>query len=182
MSIGVYRLLIFDKHYSCRLDRSWSTPSPSRSESNQLTPEETLQLIMGMTYSLKNMLQKLSPSSTSDTDGISSPKSSASSLTTDSAPFPNLRDCSYTYLCSHYRLLYHEPPTGWKFVMLVEPCPASDDLAQLLPSFHANVFLRAVIQNPLYRGSEKDFGRTGFLGKIDEFIAGSGKFRVLQQA
>jgi hypothetical protein len=65
--------------------------------------------------------------------------------------------------------------------MLVEPCPASDDLAQLLPSFHANVFLKAVIQNPLYRGSEKNFGRTGFLAKIDEFIANSGKFKVLQQ-
>ena len=179
MSVGVYRLLIFDRHYSCRLDRSWLTP-PSNTDSNQLTPEDTLQLIMGMTYSLKNMLQKLSPAQPTDADNPSSPNASSSSLTY-SAPFPNLQDYSYTYLCSHYRLLYHESPTGWKFVMLVEPCPASEDLPQILPSFYANVFLRAVIQNPLYRGHEKDFGRTGLLAKIDEFITSSSKFKLVQQ-
>lgn len=48
----LHRLLIFDRHYTCRLDRQSGGQ-----------PAESLPLLLGLTHSLRNTLRKMAPSS-----------------------------------------------------------------------------------------------------------------------
>lgn len=206
MSLGVHRLLIWDRHYACRLDRQWTPPSDPNptpdghplskwtcTKPDLLSSSDSMQLIMGMTYSLKNMLGKLSPEHHVMDGGrasiSASRKSSLAASPVDEAlPSDDLlsslmtsKETSFTYLCSKYRLLYYETGTGWKFVMLVDPTNTgpSSDLDQLLRQFYATTFLSAVIQNPSYRMAEADLARPALLSKIDEFIGSSKLLKLI---
>lgn len=194
MTVGtVHRFLVFDKSFGCRLDRQWgpkskdsSSSSVSPSTTSQLSDTETMQLIMGSTYSLKNMLKKLSPSS-SDlyADGtsskVASPPASRRSSASESAPVspiepPSLdfkvpRETCFSFVTSKYRLTYYESPTGWKLVLLTDPgTPTSGELENLMRGLYKDIFVKHVIQNPAYRMSEPTFDRPGLLLLLDEFI------------
>jgi len=212
MAIGqVYRLLILDQKFACRLDKNWpinlivpvatagktqlSTSASSVQQQSQieagqqLSDEETMQLIMGMTYSLKNMLIRLSPAKgAADVASIvSSPNASRRPSSTPSTPTtpasltfssPQLNwtqpsEYCFSYLASKYRLTYYESVTGWKFILLSEPLfPAQGELEALMRRMYAEVFVKHVVQNPIYRmqNPEAGFQRPGLLAKLDEFI------------
>lgn len=54
--MGVLRVLIFDRHYRCRLDRQYHAGRPTH-----LRRTESTQLLLGLTYSLRTMLGRLAP-------------------------------------------------------------------------------------------------------------------------
>lgn len=196
MAIGtVHRFLIFDRGFACRLDRHWATKnsttqsqtsSPSSGSasatSSQLSDTETMQLIMGSTYSLKNMLKKLSPSSYDGSSSkVASPPASRRSSATESAPvsptdlrspdFKMPRETCFSFVTSNYRLNYYESPTGWKLVLLTDPgTPGAGELENLMRGLYKDIFVKHVIQNPAYRMSEPSFERPGLLLLLDEFV------------
>lgn len=200
MAIGaVHRFLIFDRGFACRLDRQWgaktssthsqSTQSSSPSSgsrsasSSQLSDTETMQLIMGSTYSLKNMLKKLSPSTYDGSSSkMASPSASRRTSATESAPasptdlqspdFKVPRETCFSFVTSKYRLVYYESPTGWKLVLLTDPgSPGAGELENLMRGLYRDIFVKHVIQNPAYRMSEPSFERPGLLLLLDEFVS-----------
>ena len=87
--MGVLRLLIFDRHHECRYDRIYTNDYEKR----RVTEDESMQLIMGSTYSLRSILPK---------------------LTTSPRP-PTL---TFSYSTDKYKLQYYESASQWKFILL----------------------------------------------------------------
>ena len=146
------RLLIFDRKFTCIYDKSWN----AKTDSNEPLRQETMQLIMGMCYSLRTMLSKLSPQSGNDT--------------------------SYSYRTDRYRLFYYEVPSGWKFVLLVAGTPIIKSstiggqtvtLETALSHLWSTIFIEWVIRNPLFISNECQTIKLvegGAAGKIGEFM------------
>jgi len=145
------RLLIFDRKFACIYDKSWN----AKADSNDALRQETMQLIMGMCYSLRTMLSKLSLRPGSDT--------------------------GYSYRTDRYRLFYHEVPSGWKFVLLVAGTPAIKSsmvggqtvtLETALSHLWSTIFIEWVIRNPLVISECKTIKLVegGAAGKIEEFM------------
>lgn len=151
------RLLIFDRNFQCRLDRT-SRPasvSPPSSSPEGLSEEESMQLIMGMCYSLKTMLGKLAKS-----------------------PGP---DTIFSYRTPAYRLHYYEVASGWRFVLLiagpstVRSCVWAGHTVTLesaLAVFYREIFLEWVLRNPLLEDPVNIGG--GNTGHLDETVGGVG--------
>lgn len=151
------RLLVFDRNFQCRLDRISRLPSgpPSSSPPEGLSEEESMQLIMGMCYSLKNMLGKLAKSPGSDT--------------------------TFSYRTPAYRLHYYEVASGWRFVLLVagtlpvRSCVWAGHTVTLesaLAVFYREVFLEWVLRNPLLEDPVNLGGAK--TGRLDEAVGGVG--------
>ena len=171
------RLLIFDQKFKCRLDRQWEPAPLSRdprkasvsslvsspaavsagsfkalaSEHTALPQEHSRQLLMGLTYSLRNMLRRLSPAA------------STSPL-----------DYSFDYVTSKYRLLYYEPASSWRFIMLVDAQPTTPttngSLESVLRTVYTDLFVEAIVRNPLVNVDSDMFDQPGFLAKLDDFL------------
>lgn len=86
---AVYRLLIFDRRYECRLDHHF-VPLPE----DRLSARESMQLVRGLCHSLRSMLARLAGGGTGRAD-------------------------AWSYRSSKYRLVYLEVASGWKFVLLM---------------------------------------------------------------
>lgn len=142
-------------------------------------PEHSQQLILGMTHSLKNMLQKLSP---------------INSQLTQSNAHVGIEGYSFSFKTSKYRLFYFESFTGWKLIMITD-CNTSNNNNNnnnnsiitpdsVLKSFYTQILLKYLTSYPLgtiyteEKSTESrkvfvkdDFlHRSGFLSKMDEFI------------
>lgn len=140
--------------------------------------EHSQQLILGLTYSLKNMFLKLSPTPLINTQNTFTP----------------VEGYSFSLKTSKYRLYYFESFTGWKLVMITDCNQPNNSInssiyGQILPEtalkiFYTQVLLNFLLTYPLgtvytlekSTQSEKvvvenDFlHRPGFLSKMDEFI------------
>lgn len=140
------RLLVFDAKWTCLLDRAFSS-APSATVDHSTDDQESMQLIMGMLYSLKNMLGKLAPASSSE----------------ESTNSGNALKCypqvSFSYETAKYRLLYYEVISGWKFVLLL-PLAVSPSASCVysgvtvageacLQAFYSIIFVEYVVKNPL---------------------------------
>lgn len=144
------RLLIFDRHWNCRLDRNFKPPN-----NDNLSIEESMQLLRGSCYSLKTMLERLSPSTG--------------------------RECNFTFRTNRYRLYYFEASTGWRFVLLVGlalpigSCVFAGTTITMdnaLRNFYSTIFIEWVLKNPLVDPqSNATLGPGGFNVKLDEFFA-----------
>lgn len=158
----VYRFLLFDRHYECRLDRKWFSLADQ-----DLSDTETMQLIMGSTYSLKSMVLKLSPS--------------ASNLENTPVPINVAKEVCFTYVTSKYRLVYFETVTGWKLCLLLEPSASMSmpEAEQLMRALHSEILLKGILQSPMYRLTEPSFERPGILQKLDQFISTAQSLRLI---
>lgn len=144
---------------------------------NELLLEHSQQLILGMTHSLKNMLQKLSP---------------INSQQQQQQVQAGLEGYSFSFKTSKYRLFYFESFTGWKLIMISD-CNAgitgnnttnTTTPDSVLKSFYTQILLKFLSTYPLgtvYTAEKStesrkvivkdDFlHRPGFLSKMDEFI------------
>lgn len=157
------RLLILDREYRCRLDHRFPG-APVPPPQHQLTDTESMQLIMGMCYSLRTTLGKLVPS----------------------GPTPPV---AFSYRTDRYRLAYYETASGWHFVLLTglgassttgsrTPSTATYggitfSLERALEAFFSTVFLPWVVRNPLLDPQVVDLdAETGsFKIKLTEFFA-----------
>lgn len=197
MGLGaVHRLLIFDSKFACRLDREWKSaidsplsgtnalnfPVNPTGKSPELTSVESMQLIMGMTYSLKNILQKLSPPARSDLSSQTPSNGSSRKSSTVTSPISQTEptglchgESCFSYVTSKYRLSYFESPTHWKIVLLTDPAPLNPgEIEQLMRLIYSDILVRNIVQNPVYRLTEASFHRPGLLARIDEFFTGQG--------
>lgn len=177
------RLLVFDRAYACRLDRKWlpagGSPPPGptaagpAADAAALTDTETMQLIMGMTYSLKNLLGRLAPEESGAAPASRRDSAAASPVgePEGSPPITLASEHCYTYVCSKYRLTYYESVTGWRLCLLSEPAYARPaELEALMRGLYNEVFVRHVVQNPAYRLSEASLERPGLLARLDEYL------------
>ena len=137
--------------------------------------EHSQQLILGLTHSLKNMLQKLSPLSSQQQQQLQ-----------QAGP----EGYSFSFKTSKYRLFYFESFTGWKLIMITDCNTTNNNSSNtitpdsVLKSFYTQILLKYLSTYPLgtIYTSEKstesrkvivkdDFlHRSGFLSKMDEFI------------
>lgn len=166
--------------------------SSSSSKEKESSPvEHSQQLILGLTYSLKNMLLKLAPIPSSSS--FSNNNANASSSNTN-ANTTATEGYSFSYKTSKYRLFYFESFTGWRFIIISDNFTTSNTINNpvygaitpetTLKVFYASIFIDFLVKYPLgtiyttekstqkHRVSvENDFlHRKGFLGKLDEFI------------
>lgn len=145
---------------------------------NDVVLEHSQQLILGMTHSLKHMLQKLSPTNSQQQQQ-------------QQLQLGGLEGHSFSFKTSKYRLFYFESFTGWKLVMISD-CnngnnnnPANTITPDsVLKSFYTQILLKFLTSYPLgtiYTAEKStesrkvtvkdDFlHRPGFLSKMDEFI------------
>jgi hypothetical protein len=148
-----------------------------------------MQLIMGSTYSLRNMLKKLSlPLMDGSSSRVVSPPDSRRSSASESTPISPIgpvsvnfkvpQETCFSFVTSKYRLVYYESPTGWKLILLTEPgTPATGELENLMRGLYKDIFVKHVVQNPAYRMSEPTFERPGLMLLLDDFIS-SQKLKV----
>lgn len=151
-------------------------------ETNLLLHSE--QLILGLTFSLRNMLLKLAPVS----------GGTGATVSASNSPLPDGH--SFVFKTSRYRLLFYEAPSGWRLVMLADasaPASAATSVATALGPvtpdtalrhLFGTVFLDAAVLYPLgalhtplkstqhRRIAVKNdvFARAGFLARLDSFI------------
>lgn len=147
--------------------------------SNNIALEHSQQLILGMTHSLKNMFEKLSPLSV---------KQSTKEINSINGP----EGYSFSFKTSKYRLFYFESFTGWKLVMLTDCNPPINTTGSsntitfdsVLKTFYSQILMKFLVSYPLgtiytvekstetFKVVVKDdfLHRSGFLSKMDEFI------------
>lgn len=176
------RLLVFDRKWQCRWDHRYPSPSTNPSISAKTRPsqdeEESMQLIMGLCYSIRSMLNKLSHTNISSS---------------------NSGPPAYWFRTDRYRLHYYETFTGWKFVLLlplvvpgpptsasssntlpiVKSCPYAGQTVTLenaLFILYSTVFLEWIVRNPLvpheilYNKEGERFMAPGIASKLEEFM------------
>jgi len=151
---------------------------------DELSDIETMQLIMGSTYSLKSMMLKLSPPAPRqgiDSNSSSRRSSHASSPVEPSIPVDLSKEVCFSYLTSKYRLIYFESMTGWKICLLLEPNATllMAEMEALMRSLYLEILVKGIIQNPMYRLVEPSFERSGLLYRLDSFISNSPLLRLL---
>lgn len=153
---------------------------------NELLLEHSQQLILGMTHSLKNMLQKLSPINSQQQQQQQQVQA-------------GLEGYSFSFKTSKYRLFYFESFTGWKLIMISD-CTAgitgnntttnTTTPDSVLKSFYTQILLKFLSTYPLgtvYTAEKStesrkvivkdDFlHRPGFLSKMDEFIHNNDRY------
>ncbi len=144
---------------------------------SDLSENEIMQLIMGMTYSLKNMVQKLSPEPDVRESTSSSRKSSAVNSPTEdgSASTPSIeipKDICFSYMTSKYRLAYYESVTGWKLVLLLDPSNLNNSIIEkIMKGIYQEILVKNIIQSPMFRMNEESYIRPSVLIRLDEFLA-----------
>ena len=145
-------------------------------------PEHSQQLILGMTHSLKNILQKISPLN-------SQPQQQQQQV------HSGLEGYSFSFKTSKYRLFYFESFTGWKLVMIADCNTANNSNSTITPdsvlkSFYTQILLKFLSAYPLgtiYTAEKSTesrkvivkndmLNRPGFLSKMDEFIHNIDRF------
>lgn len=136
-----------------------------------------MQLIMGMTFSLKNMMLRLAPETKSGTEsgsvsaGSSRRSSQVSSPVVASSGQVMRRDICFSYLTSKYRLSYFESLSGWKLVLLSEPVTlGTADIEQAMRRLYHEVLVRQVIHSPLFRLTEASFNRPNVINQLESCI------------
>ena len=90
---------------------------------NDLAREETAKLVYGVVFSLRNLVNKLSPKPSSD--------------------------AFKAYRTPDYKLHYFETASGLKFVMNTDPMVDTEYMKQVLRGLYADVYVETVAKNPL---------------------------------
>ena len=156
--------------------------------SHLVVVEHSQQLILGLTYSMKNMLMKLGPVPVINSVNQSKPP--------PQQQVTSVTGYSFAFKTSKYRIHYFESFTGWKLVMITDCLQSTTTTTTVnyqgtnlspesaLKIFYSQVLLKYLVTYPLgtiytsQKSSDKqrifvenDFlHRAGFLGKMDEFI------------
>lgn len=127
-------------------------------------PEHSQQLLLGMTFSLRNMLVKLGTTATTSTP---------TTTTTTTSGY------SFNFKTSRYRLVFFEAFTGWRFILLTDTIHSLPALEAALPRFYEGLFCDFVVRYPLgsvlalRHGAIPDdciFQRPGFINRLDDFL------------
>ncbi|KAI9013265.1 Sybindin-like protein, partial [Gaertneriomyces semiglobifer] len=162
----IYNLYIFDRHCQLIFFSSWSKPPlPARPNVPTTTqPEaegsvskpggaqlgatgmelsEEAKLVYGVIFSLRNLVNKLSPQP--ESDGF------------------------LTYKTSHYKLHYFETPTSLKFVMTTDPY--MDTMREVLRTIYAQIYVEYVVKNPLC-AADQGGTNSIFRERVTRYVAG----------
>lgn len=169
------RLLIYDRKWQCRWDRFYPASDSSQADNKKTAAsssvQESMQLTMGMCYSVRSMLNKLARTRI-DAPGSGPP--------------------TFCLRTNRYRLHYYETLSGWKFVLLLpigisSPLSSSPVVAKscqyagqtvtlenAMAVLFSTVFLEWIIRNPLIndeslRTGEK-FNASGIATNLEEFM------------
>ncbi|PJF19025.1 hypothetical protein PSACC_01157 [Paramicrosporidium saccamoebae] len=140
----IYRLLIFDRQYRCRLDRHFGPRG-------NLPDEDSMSLLLGLCHSLRGTLRKLAPS----------PSSSFSYRT-------NRYRLHYYESPSGWRfVMLMGGPTG---SCVYAGTTVTETTA--LKTFYAGPFVDWVVKNPMVAPLDGEMlGPGGFTAKMEEFFA-----------
>lgn len=132
----IYNLYIYDRNCSCICYKEWV-----RQKDVGISQDEELKLMYGMVYSLKSLVNRLSPS--------------------------NSRDGFLGYTTDKYRLSVFETPTGMKFLLNTDH--KTPECRDILQQVYSKLYVEYVVKDPLYKiGSKVDSEL--FLSKLDAFI------------
>ncbi|KAH3687109.1 hypothetical protein WICPIJ_001911 [Wickerhamomyces pijperi] len=163
----IYSFWVFDRHCNCIYNREWTqvvNPSSSTSASassntptasltgsiNSKDNEDTAKLLFGTIFSLRNISNKLSPSSTTMT--------SANSLK--------------SFATTNYRAHYYETASGLKFVAMSDL--NVKDLQKELRFVYERIYVDCVVRNPLcpvdFKHQGKKITNGSFIHGIDRFF------------
>ncbi|KAJ3190407.1 Trafficking protein particle complex subunit 1 [Gaertneriomyces sp. JEL0708] len=104
---------------------------------------EEAKLVYGVIFSLRNLVNKLSPQP--ESDGF------------------------LTYKTSHYKLHYFETPTSLKFVMTTDPY--MDTMREVLRTIYAQIYVEYVVKNPL-RAADQGGTNSIFRERVTRYVAG----------
>lgn len=192
MGLGqAHRFFIFDRHFACRLDYKW--PSTSKTSTSpaaetkemkdgSLSDTETMQLIMGLTFSLKNMMLRLAPevpagsesgpASASSSRRSSKVSSPTTTIKAEDGPVWTRKEVCFSYITSKYRLCYFESVSGWKLVLLSDPSAASStaEVEQVMRSLYDEVLVRQVMHSPIFRLTEASFDRPNVISRLEALL------------
>lgn len=117
----IYALYIFDRHCSCIYSREYAHKSASDQGCvNKNNDSDMAQLLFGIIYSLKNLLQKLG------SDGANTLRS---------------------FSTGHYRVHFLESLSNFKFALVSDL--AVDNLQACLWELYSNIFVKTVVFNAL---------------------------------
>lgn len=170
--MGVLRVLIFDRQYTCRFDQQYQAGRPT-----QLKRSESTQLLLGLTYSLRTLLGRMAP---------------ARGRETAFAYQTNQYRLLFLETAIRWRLLVMLPlgkaPSLGMGSALYEGQSVTLDNA--LRVFYSTIFVNWIVMNPLVQphpdresdekvpapipSSETDvdtFNSAGFRTKMNEFFA-----------
>jgi hypothetical protein len=148
----VYSLYIFTKRGACVYYTEWLRPvNPLRD-----SPEEDRKLMFGLTYSLKQLMNKMSPAA-----------GTAADATTSQLPAFGPDQGFFRFACDGYVLFHLEAPTGTKFVLTSDA--AAGDLRPALWTLYSEIYTNFAMKNPLYVPGTP-ISNVGFVAAVDGFI------------
>ncbi|KAJ3091240.1 TRAPP subunit bet5 [Quaeritorhiza haematococci] len=106
--------------------------------------EEEAKLVYGVVYSLRNLVNRLSPKSNSDS--------------------------FLSYRTAHYKLHYLETPTNLKFVMCTDPNMDTATVRDSLRAIYATIYVEYVIKNPLNSFDAGYITNEAFIRGVQRFV------------
>jgi len=116
----------------------------NRKKMSTMSKEEEGKLVYGMLFSLRSFLDKISPL--------------------------DLKDNSFSYRTTKYKMNYWESPSGVKFVMNTDL--SSTNVKDLLRTIYQQIYVEYVVKNPINPSGEFIHSEL-FAQKLDELIKSS---------